>query len=168
MGRRLAAALGLAALGIIWLTEFTDIDMLLARAAFDPALGDFPLRHAFLMETVGHRYVRNLCVLAGACVLGLVLVDLRFGVLDTWARIRMRALALCAVLVPLTVSLLKSASSLACPWDLQAFNGKQPYFRLFDAIPAGASAGHCWPGGHASGSLWLLGLVVFWLPYRPR
>ena len=168
MARKLGAALGLAALAIILLTEFTDIDMQLARAAYDPVLREFPLRHAFLTETVGHRYVRNLCVLAGAGVLGAVLFDLRFAVMDPWTRARMRVLALCAVLVPLAVSLLKQTSALSCPWDLAAFNGSQPYFRLFEPIVPGAAAGHCWPGGHASGALWMLGLVVFWLPHRPR
>lgn len=168
MARKLAVALGLAALAIVWLGEFTDIDMLLAQAAYDPVLGGFPLRHAFLTEAVGHRWVRNAGVLAGASVLGIALYDLRFRVLSNWARVRMRVLALCAVLVPLAVSLLKRASAVSCPWDLQAFNGSQPYVRLFDAMPPGAAAGHCWPGGHASSALWLLGLVVFWLPHRPR
>lgn len=168
MVRKTLAALLLAALAILWLGEFTDLDMLLARAAWDPVLGDFPWRHAWLAETVGHHLLRNLCVAAGAGVIGAVLYDLRFAAFSAWMRLRMRVLALCAILVPLSVSVAKHSSALSCPWDLKAFNGTQPYFRLLDAVPHGAVAGHCWPGGHASGFLWMLGIVVFWLPHRPR
>lgn len=165
---RTAAALLLSALAILWLGEFTAVDMLLARAAYDPVLREFPWRHAWLAETVGHGLLRDLCVAAGAMVIAVTLYDARFGLFGAWVRLRMRFLALCAVLVPLSVSAAKQASSLSCPWDLRAFNGTQPYFRLLDSIPHGAHAGHCWPGGHASGFLWILGIVVFWLPHRPR
>lgn len=167
MAGRLVAAFALAALAILWLGECTGIDMSLARAAYDPLRGEFPWRHAFLTEAVGHRYLRHVCLLAGAGVIGAVLLDLRCRVFSEGTRRRMRLLACNAVLVPLAVSLAKRSSALSCPWDLQVFHGKQPYFRLLDAVPVEAVAGHCWPAGHASGMLWLLGLVVFWLPHRP-
>jgi membrane-associated PAP2 superfamily phosphatase len=38
-------------------------------------------------------------------------------------RMRLRALALAAVAVPLVISLLKRASSSHCPWDLARYGG---------------------------------------------
>lgn len=161
-------ALALSALALLALGEWTDIDMQLALASFDPASGAFPLRHAWLTETIGHVVVRDLMTVAGVFVVAACIVDTRMRLFSPWARHRMRLLALCAVAVPLAVSMVKQGSSLACPWDLQAFGGSQPYFRLLDSIPLGATGGHCWPGGHASSVLWLTGLVFFWLPHHPR
>jgi membrane-associated PAP2 superfamily phosphatase len=73
-----------------------------------------------------------------------------------------------AITVPLAVSLLKSQSIHHCPWDLQRYGGFALYLRLFDKLPAGAVAGHCFPAGHASSGLWLAAFAVFWLPERPR
>lgn len=169
MARKLVwIALALSALALLAVGEWTDIDMQLALASFDQASGAFPLRHAWLTETIGHGVVRDLMTLAGLFVAGACIVDTRMPLFSPWMRHRMRLLALCAVAVPLAVSMVKQGSSLACPWDLQAFGGSQPYFRLLDSIPLGAGAGHCWPGGHASSVLWLTGLVFFWLPHNPR
>ena len=81
---------------------------------------------------------------------------------------RLRIVALSAVLVPLVTSLLKSRSIAHCPWDLARYGGAEPYVRIFEALPLGASAGHCLPAGHASSALWLVSVLVFWLPGAPR
>ena len=162
------SALALSALALLALGEWTDIDMRLALASFDPASRAFPLRHAWLTETVGHGMVHDLMALAGLGVVSACIVDARASLFSPWMRHRMRLLALCAVAVPLCVALAKQGSSLACPWDLHRFGGSQPYYGLLDNIPLGTQAGHCWPGGHASSVLWLIGLVFFWLPHDPR
>lgn len=64
--------------------------------------------------------------------------------------------------------MLKSQSIHHCPWDLQRYGGYAPYLRLFDSLPDGVKAGHCFPAGHASSGLWLAAFFVFWLPSRPR
>ena len=88
--------------------------------------------------------------------------------LPPWWRLRLRIIALSALLVPLAIALLKQASGSHCPWDLEIYGGVQPYVRLLDPMPAGVKAGHCLPGGHVSSALWMVSFCVFWLPHRPR
>lgn len=165
-----ALALGAAAMAIILLGTMTDADMLLARAMAGTGPVPFPLRHHWFAETLAHGYLKNVMIVLGACAVLPVLADLwRRQV--RWSarfRLRLRLLAMSAVLVPLEVSLLKQASSSHCPWDLIQFGGTETYVRLFEPAVKGASAGHCMPAGHASAGLWLVALAVFWLPDRPR
>ena len=165
---RIATALLLAAGFIFWLGRCTDIDLMLADALYDPGIHAFPWRHAWLTETFSHVILKELLSAAAA---GVILL----AMLDTWrprrtrdglARLRLRVVALSALLVPLVISLLKQASVAHCPWDLARYGGAEPYLRLFDPLPFGVPAGHCLPAGHASSALWLVSLCVFWLPLR--
>jgi membrane-associated PAP2 superfamily phosphatase len=168
--KRILLLFGGAALAIVWIGAFTNIDMRLANAMYDRASGAFPSRHTWLAEQVSHTWMRNLLTFMAACAIAP-------AVLDWWRprarwtegfRLRLRVVALSAVLVPLAMTLLKRASTSHCPWDLRDFGGSESYVRLFEAAIAGAPAGHCMPAGHISSALWLVSLAVFWLPYRPR
>jgi membrane-associated PAP2 superfamily phosphatase len=164
------AVLGAAALLILWTGRYSDVDLVLADAVFDRAKGSFPWQHAWLTETFNHVILKCLLILVALGFVGCALVDAirpfaRFGAL---ARMRIRVVALSAVLVPLVISSLKQVSTSHCPWDLTRYGGNQAYVRIFDVLPAGASPGHCLPAGHASSALWLLSLAVFWLPVRTR
>ena len=166
---RLAAGLAVAALFILWLGRFTDIDLALADAMFEPGIGEFSWRHAWLAEAFGHDILKWLLILLGCGFIGAAGADLvrpaaRRSVLD---RLRLRIVALSAACVPAAVSTLKQLSSAHCPWDLLRYGGEQPYLRLFDALPAGVMPGQCLPAGHASSALWLVALGVYWLPARP-
>lgn len=158
--------LACSGLAIMWLGHYTDIDLLLADAAFDRTRRIFPLRHAWLPDTFNHGILKALFTGLGAGIIVLVLLDLVRPMrrIDASTRLRLRIVGLSAGLVPLVISTLKQASDAHCPWDLARYGGVQPYVRLFDALPFGASAGHCLPAGHASTSLWLVALAVFWLP----
>lgn len=167
--RRLAIALALAALLILWEGN-SGLDLWLADAMFDFHIHEFPWRHAWLTEHVGHGMLKLLLTGLGALPVAVVTWDgLRRGrALAPWWRLRIRLLALCAVLAPAAVSLLKRASLSHCPWDLARYGGYQPYYRLLELVPRWVEAGHCLPGGHASSALWLVGLAVFWLPHDVR
>jgi membrane-associated PAP2 superfamily phosphatase len=162
--------LAFAALAIAWLGNGTDIDMRLAQLVYDHGSASFPLRHAWLAETFSHGVMRTVLSLIGACFVIAAAID-AWRPRPYWehgVRMRLRVVALSAVLVPLATSLLKRVSSSHCPWDLQQFGGTELYVRLFDSAMAGAPAGHCMPAGHVSSALWLISLTVFWLPHRPR
>lgn len=156
-----AAVLLAAALGIGWLGACTGTDLALARAMY--AGGAFAARHAWWAETIGHDAMRRLLAALAACFIVPVMLD--------WVRPRaawsaelrgqLRVVALAAVLVPLATSLLKHYSASHCPWDLLEFGGTQPYFALFDMVPAGLPMGRCMPAGHASSGLWLVSVAVF-------
>lgn len=166
---RLAAVLAALALAILWLGHYTDLDLWMADAAFDPGLGTFPLKHAWLTETFNHVILKWLLTLLGAGFIGLAALDAwrpRLG-LGALGRLQLRIVALSAILVPAVTSTLKQLSWSHCPWDLLRYGGDQPYVRLFGAFPANTFPGQCLPAGHASSALWLLALLVFWLPARP-
>jgi len=165
--RRLAAWLAAGALAIAALGQCTDIDLALADAVFDA--GVFPWRHAWLTEAVGHGMLKWLLVLLALGFIVAAGADLLAPSARRCAadRLRLRVVALSAILVPAAVNALKHVSSSHCPWDLQRYGGVQPYLRLFDAVPAGAMPGQCLPAGHASSALWLVSLAVYWLPGRP-
>jgi membrane-associated PAP2 superfamily phosphatase len=167
---RINLILALCAGAILVLGSVTDIDMWLAHAMAGSGPVAFPLRHAWFAETLSHKYVRNLMIVLGLCAVLPVLYDLRRPV-ARWSahfRLRLRVVALSAVVVPGVVSVMKRLSFSHCPWDMAGFGGVQPYVRLLDSMIAGVPAGHCMPAGHASSELWLVSLAVFWLPEHPR
>lgn len=167
--RRLLLLLLAAAALILWLGAYTDIDLQLANAMFDARSRTFPWRHAWLTERFGHGLLKALLTAAGAAAVALSAWDaLTRRTLPGWWRLRLRILALSAILVPSATAMLKQASASHCPWDLERYGGTQPYFRLLERMPAWIEAGHCLPGGHASSALWLVALAAFWLPHRPR
>lgn len=162
--------LALCAAVITLLGAVTDIDMWLAHAMAGHGPVAFPLRHAWFAETFSHKYVKTLTVVLGACALLPALFDWwrpRAG----WSarfRLRLRVVALSALIVPAVISLLKRVSFSHCPWDLAVFGGGQGYVRLLEPVISGVPYGHCMPAGHASAELWLVSLAVFWLPEHPR
>jgi len=163
-------ALLVSALLILWIGNNTDIDLALADAMFDRARNVFPWQHAWLAERFNHEILKTVLQVLGFTVVGVASWDC-FKPFRSWTvarRTGMRVLALSALLVPAAISLLKRFSDSHCPWDLQRYGGNEPYVRLLEMMPAGIPSGHCLPAGHASSALWLLAVVVFWLPARPR
>lgn len=165
-GAMLAALLALAAAAIACVAQYSDLDLRLADWLYDAGAHGFAWRDAWLAASFNHVILKALLTLAALPFIGAAALDLAWPDprRDALARLRLRVVAACALLVPLTVTLLKRASVSHCPWDLARYGGKQPYLRLFDALPPGIEAGHCLPAGHASGSLWLVALAVYWLP----
>jgi membrane-associated PAP2 superfamily phosphatase len=51
----------------------------------------------------------------------------------------------------------------ACPSDLSLYGGDLPLLGLLAHMPAGIKAGHCFPGGHASGGF---ALMAFYFAFR--
>jgi membrane-associated PAP2 superfamily phosphatase len=158
--------LAVAAAVILWIGQFTNIDLQLADMAFDPARKVFPLQHAWFAEQFNHVIMKAVMTFLAVAAVALAVWDAWRPHLN-WApsrRLGVRVLGLSAVTVPLVISLLKRASSSHCPWDIDRYGGSEPYVRLLELMPSGVSAGHCLPGGHASSALWLIALAAFWWP----
>jgi len=148
----------------------SDIDLMLADSMFDPVGRTFPLRHAWITAKFGHDYLKTFFSILGAIPVLLCLFDI-IRPIQSWAgwfRLRVRIVALSAILVPLAISSLKSLSASYCPWDIDRYGGNAPYVHLLSSLPDGLIPGHCLPGGHASSALWLVSLAFFWWPFRPR
>lgn len=163
------AVLALAAFALVLLAQYTELDLRLADAMFDPVARAFPNRDAWWATVVAHRAVKAVLVAAAGAILAGVAFDAfarRPGV-DAEARARWRAVAACVVAIPATIALLKYGAAAHCPWDLQRYGGNAPYVRLLDALPAGVEKGRCLPAGHASSGLWLAALGLAF-PSRRR
>lgn len=168
--RPLHAGLIVSALLLLWIGQYTDIDLTLADAMYDRTSGTFPWQHAWLAEDFNHRILKIVLQVLGVAAIvtaGWDFLRPQPGWRTSW-RLGIRVLALSAIAIPAVISVLKRFSVSHCPWDLQRYGGREPFVRLLEAMPAIIEAGHCMPAGHASSALWLLGLVAFWLPYRPR
>ena len=168
--RTIDCALILTGMLILWIGSYSSIDLTLADAMFDRASGTFPWRHAWLAEGFNHGILKTILQVLAVMAVSLAVWD-RARPRPGWdapRRTGVRVLALSAILVPTTISVLKHFSDSHCPWDLQRYGGREPYVRLLEILPAGVSPGQCLPAGHASSALWLLALAVFWLPHRPR
>lgn len=159
-----------SALLILWIGNYTDIDLNLADAMFDRASGTFPWRHTWFAERFNHVLLKGTLIAAAIGVIAVTAWDwIRpFNAWRASKRTGMRVLALSAIGVPLVISTLKQFSSSHCPWDLLRYGGDSPFVRLLELVPGSVSAGNCLPAGHASSALWLVALAVFWLPDRPR
>jgi membrane-associated PAP2 superfamily phosphatase len=165
-----ASGMVLSAMLILWLGNYTNIDLALADAAYDVATHSFPMRHEWLAEQFNHVILKAVMSVLAAVAVLLALWD-AVRPYRGWTasrRIGMRVVAMSAVLVPTVISLIKQASVSHCPWDLQRYGGTEPYVRLLEWTPAGINAGHCMPAGHASSALWLVSIAAFWWPHRRR
>lgn len=162
-----AALLLLAAFSLMAITFWTDMDVKLADSAFDTKAGLFPLRDAWIAATFNHVILKRAFTMLALLILIAVSWDLCSPRSWTWLRrFQLRVIALSALLVPTTISLLKQVSNSHCPWDLQRYGGSEPYIKLFELFPAGVSPGHCMPAGHASSALWMVSLSVLFMPHR--
>jgi len=163
------ALLSGSALVLILIGRFTELDLMLADHYYDAATAEFPGREDWFLEFVMHRLAKALMIALGMVSPLALLADRVSGytLLSDDRRRAMWVVALSSVVIPVSISVSKYFSIHHCPWDLSRYGGFAPYLRIFDALPAGVSAGRCLPAGHASSALWLASACAFWLPARP-
>lgn len=152
---------------ILWIGNFTNIDMVLADHYYDFMIGKFPWKRDWFVANFMHYWLRTILIVLG---LGFILRDIAewlFPTSNPLTRYRLGVVALSAVLVPTTIAMLKRFSTSHCPWDIDRYGGDYPYVRLLEEWPVGMEAGQCMPAGHASSALWLAALAVYWLPKSP-
>lgn len=168
--RRIGASLVVSAAVILFIGQFTDIDVWLADLYFDPAAGVFPWDRTWFGRDLMHGYVKNVIMWIGFLLILTVLADLLFPFrrLSPRRRAQLRFLALAALFEPMLVTSLKAYSNLQCPFRVDLYGGSQPLLRLFDAVPEGWRPGRCFPAAHASAGMWLSALGVLFLPCNPR
>jgi membrane-associated PAP2 superfamily phosphatase len=153
----IATLAGLLGLGLL---EATSLDLALARLAYDPSRGVFPLREHVLTTRVSHDGLK----LVAVAVFGWILVSIwrPVGLLARLDRGRRVYLFIAVAVCLITVSALKRGSALHCPWALLEFGGAHRYLRLFDAVPDGWQRGACFPAGHALSAFAYIGGYFAW------
>jgi membrane-associated PAP2 superfamily phosphatase len=159
-----------AALGFLYIGQYTDLDLRLADWMYDFDRKAFQWNGRWLADTFMHHWLKYLFIALGVALTALFCVDTLPSLrrLPAATRRKLAVVVIACIMVPVVVSLLKSRSALHCPYEIDRYGGSAPFVRLLEHVPAGLPAGHCFPAGHASGGLWLAAFAVFWLPQRPR
>lgn len=152
---------------IALLFELTPLDHALAALYYDAGRHSFPLRDDLFLQDVMHSGMKLLVIGIAFAVFGAFLLTF---ILPQWRRYRRRLLWCVTGMAgaSLLVSLLKHGSALHCPWDLVEYGGYAPFHGLFDRSPPGIAAGHCFPGGHASGGFALMAFYFAWRDSHAR
>ncbi|MBE9607958.1 phosphatase PAP2 family protein [Chitinilyticum piscinae] len=163
-----AGGLCVAAVLLVLVNYATDWDVRLTDYYYDFAQQRFPWRDAWLTAELGHHWFKLLFQILGVALVVGSIWQIRKHKTTGIAGKRGLVIGLSVILVPGIIATLKHFSSLHCPWEIDRWGGHAPLLRLFDALPSGTSPGQCFPAGHATSALWLLGLIACWLPDRPR
>lgn len=154
----------LSAMLILWIGNYSNLDLMIADSMFDGTRGQFAGADSALVGSFQFGMT-----LLGAAVIGLALWDtLRPLAWLASRRSALRVVALSAVLVPPSIYLLSTFSDVPCPTDLLRYGGLEPYARMLETLPASASAMACLPATQANIAWWMLALPLFCLPARPR
>lgn len=174
----------LLALLLAFIYPSTGIDAWLIAWFYDANSLTFPLKSDWLLERILHQGLKQSMVLISLVMLalwllglklcGAVALNLRSALslqLGAYARPqwlmdyhRQFLWVFIAMLVSTSaISILKHMSNHACPWDLLLYGGHQALIPLFGSLPVGATPGHCFPGGHASGGF---ALMAFYFAFR--
>lgn len=158
-----------AALAIVALLAFerTNIDTVISGWFYDPGEHGFPLRHALMLELIGHQLTKELVLIIACCAVGAYLLSFVLPELKPRRRVLL-FLSLAMAFAPLAVASLKAISARHCPWSLLEFGGFEPHLTLFDPVPLHHAAGHCFPGGHASAGFALLAFYFAGLALQNR
>lgn len=163
-------ALFICALLLFWMQNYTNVDLLLADWIYDRKENDFPWRSHWFAAIFMHAHMKHLFIGMSVVCISVLAADFAFhiGWLLPERRRKLIGVVLASVTIPTIVAALKQTSIHHCPWDIERYGGHAPYLRLFEQLPAGIQAGHCFPAGHASGALWIPAIAIFWLPERPK
>lgn len=148
---------GTLLLGLLaWLAQHSGLDMAIARALYDPLGGQFPLRHAALLEFAGHRLLVALPVGVALLALAGALASYRYAPLRP-ARGALWAIVLTCLVGQLAVSQLKHHTTMPRPYNLLEFGGDTAWPAHWWAASR-AAAGHALPSAHAGAGYALLSL----------
>ena len=163
-------ALAVMVVVLIYIGRHTDIDLRLADWMYDFSSQSFPWNENWFVTVFMHRWIKILFIGFALILFFCLAVNGAYGMVwfSPATHYRLYVVALSSAIIPFVVSILKSVSIHACPWNLERYGGHAPYLRILERIPDGVVAGHCFPAGHASSALWLAAFSVLWLPHRPK
>lgn len=155
---------------LVWIQQFSGLDLAVANIYFDQPSQTFIWKNTWFANTLMHGYIKVGIEILGVGIIGICLLDVIYPIqkFNPLLRLKLRFVALSAIVIPALIALLKSQSASHCPWDIKQYGGHYPHIKLFESLPATLKAGHCFPAGHASTGLWLAAFCIFWLPQAPR
>jgi len=150
------------------LSQYTDVNLLIAKGFFITASHHWLAAHSWLANTLLHDWGRNLIATLFLIALMVFLLGYVHPLRFSQCRKAAGYLALCIVVSTSLVGLGKKLTNVDCPGELRQFGGNAPYVHLFSHKPVQHPAGHCFPGGHSSGAFSLFALFFIFLIYWPQ
>lgn len=120
--------------------------------------GEFYLKGHWALAALGHQYVKWILIFCAVLVLGqfILSIKLKQSSMDRW---RYGYFFVLLLIPGMLIGLLKSHAAHACPWDMTV-NHATYFTWIFNA-----TAGHCFPGGHASAGF---SIMAGYFIYRDR
>jgi membrane-associated PAP2 superfamily phosphatase len=167
---KILVGLLLSAIFLIWVYPI-GLDLKLSNLYFDYGANSFTLKHQFFLDTIMHDGLKH-------CMRIIALGSLAIAILTTFKQQAGQSILVLTktlfsnpfffVFIGMfsansAVGILKHLSIHGCPNDLLMYGGKLPLLKLFTDLPLGVKAGHCFPGGHASGGF---ALVTFYFAFK--
>jgi membrane-associated PAP2 superfamily phosphatase len=147
---------------LVW--DASGADMAMAHLAGDH--NGFPWRESWLATSVLHDGLR--AVAWGGVAWVMLALAWPTGLLRSLTRAERVWLLGTLVLSTLLVSAMKHWSLTSCPWDLAEFGGIAQHVSHWHWGMADGGAGHCFPGGHASGGFAFIAGAFALQRARPR
>ena len=148
-------------------SEYSGLDIALARNFYNDTTGTWPLKNDFLVAGVLHTFARDCVVYV---MVGVLLLLVSSFVFKRFRPFRKGAayMLLGSLAGVALVAILKDSTHIYTPWDLVLFGGDKPHVRIFDPSPAGLPVGHAFPGGHSSGGFAFFSVYFLLSRYRPK
>lgn len=148
--------------------EFTSLDFQISENFYNTKLHEWPYKEDWLIETVIHKKGQAFSKIMGGVVLSFLLFSQRKNSSLYRYRKSLLFLFIASITGPIITAILKSNTTIYCPWDLKLFGGEKPYIRLFDNVPGEHAIGHCFPSGHAGGGFTFISLYFFLMVVNPK
>ncbi|MDP5036068.1 MAG: phosphatase PAP2 family protein [Alishewanella sp.] len=141
---------------LMWMLDYAGGDVWFAHFLYSLEGQQWLLRDHWLTQTVLHEGARSLNYIL---VLAVLLTTLYYGLQATRYPTKARAYAALSLSLATSffiVAYLKTITNVACPWDLLAFGGSEPYIHYLQIKPSFLPYHRCFPAGHASvGFAWV-------------
>lgn len=143
---------------------YTDIDVLISDYAYDFREHKWlvtPTMHQKLSPFFYEGAKRLVAIIGTICVVYLLLSFWK----KEWRRnfAAVLTVLLSTMIVPSTVSWLKTITNVYCPNQLQRYEQRYPYVRVLERYPSSFQPEHrgrCFPGGHVTGAFSLMSLYL--------
>ncbi|HNZ49648.1 MAG TPA: phosphatase PAP2 family protein [Candidatus Hydrogenedentes bacterium] len=149
--------LPLAAIVAAILSEYSGLDLFLARLFFNEAAQNWPLKSNVITAFILHKLPQKMLALFAVLLLLHAAVSCFYAKWRHWCRVS-AYLLVSLLLCTGAVALMKHSTHIQTPWSLILFGKDMPYIRFFDQVPAGTPIGNAFPGGHSSGGFAFISL----------
>lgn len=150
-------------IGVTIFVDASGFDIFIASKIFNYGNQSWVFKNTWWAKSLLHDTAKHLITLALLILLGTGIYQKVVNKKDESALFLGIAVMLFTSAI---ISLIKSISPFACPWDSLGFGGEIPHINIYDYFNLDdVTYGHCFPGGHASAGY---GILSFYFAYRNK